>query len=166
MDHPNFPVHLSVMGAKMTFRDLVEGEVVEVDDGEGGKARVTNAAGNHPQGVYAFRVDHAGKTVVYATDTEHYEGRIDEKLVKLAHKADVLIYDSQYTPEEYLAKKGWGHSTFEEGIKLAKAAGAARYVLFHHDPGQPDAAVRAKEKRAQALFPNVVAAQEGLVIDV
>ena len=51
-------------------------------------------------------------------------------------------------------------------MKLAKAAGAARYVLFHHDPGQPDAAVRAKEQRALALFPNVVAAQEGLVIDV
>ncbi len=104
--------------------------------------------------------------MVYATDTEHYEGRIDEKLVKLAHKADVLIYDSQYTPEEYVAKKGWGHSTYEEGARLAKAAGAVKYVLFHHDPGQPDAAVREKEKRAAALFPNVVAAQEGLVVDV
>jgi phosphoribosyl 1,2-cyclic phosphodiesterase len=166
MDHPNFPVHLSAMGAKMTFRDLAEGEAVEIDDGEGGKARVTNAAGNHPQGVYAFRVDHRGKAIVFATDTEHYEGRIDEKLLKLSHKADVLIYDSQYTPEEYGAKKGWGHSTFEEGIRLAKAAGVARYVLFHHDPGQADAAVLDKEKRAAALFPNVVTAQEGLVIDV
>src|SRR5580704_11924482 len=163
MDHPNFPVHLGAMAAQMKFLDMVEGVPLDIDDGQGGTVRVTSAAGNHPQGVFAFRVEHAGKAVVYATDTEHYEGRIDEKLVKLAHKADVLIYDSQYTPEEYLAKKGWGHSTFEEGIKLAKAAGAARYVLFHHDPGQPDAAVRAKEKRAQALFPNVVAAQEGLV---
>jgi len=166
MDHPNFPVHLSAMGAKMTFRDLTEGEAVEIDDGEGHKARVMNAAGNHPQGVYAFRVDHRGKSIVFATDTEHYEGRIDEKLVKLANKADVLIYDSQYTPEEYAAKKGWGHSTYEEGVRLAKAAGASKYVLFHHDPGQGDAAVRDKEKRAAALFPDVVTAQEGLVIDV
>jgi phosphoribosyl 1,2-cyclic phosphodiesterase len=166
MDHPNFPVHLSAMAAKMIFRDLREGEAVDVDDGEGGKVRVTNASGNHPQGVYAFRVEHRGKCLVYATDTEHYEGRIDEKLLKLAHKADVFVYDSQYTPEEYGAKKGWGHSTFEEGARLAKAAGAKRYVLFHHDPGQSDAAVADKEKRAAVLFPDVVAAYEGLVLDV
>jgi phosphoribosyl 1,2-cyclic phosphodiesterase len=103
---------------------------------------------------------------VYATDTEHYEGRIDEKLATLAKGADIFIYDSQYTPEEYATKRGWGHSTFEEGVKLAQQAGAKRLVLFHHDPTQNDAAVREKEKRAKALFADVVAAYEGLVIDV
>lgn len=166
MDHPNFPVHLGVMGATMKFRDLPEGEAVEIDDGAGGKVRVTNARGNHPQGVYAFRVEHGGKAIVYATDTEHYEGRVDEKLAALAKDAAVLIYDSQYTPEEYAGKKGWGHSTFEEGAKLAKLAGADKLVLYHHDPMQNDAAVREKEKRARAVFPNVIAAHEGLVLDV
>src|SRR6516162_4767952 len=47
MDHPNFPVSLTVMAAKMTFRDLTEGENVEVDDGLGGKVSITNARGNH-----------------------------------------------------------------------------------------------------------------------
>jgi phosphoribosyl 1,2-cyclic phosphodiesterase len=173
MDHPNFPVHLGTMGAKMTFRDLSEGEPVEIDDGEGGKVRVTNARGNHPQGVFAYRVEHGGKAIVYATDTEHYEGRLDEKLVALARDVEVLIYDSQYTPEEYAgtagtggSKKGWGHSTFEEGAKIARLAGARHLVLFHHDPVQSDAAVREKEQRAKALFPEVVAAHEGLVLDV
>jgi phosphoribosyl 1,2-cyclic phosphodiesterase len=166
MDHPNFPVHLTVMGAKMNFRDLAEGEQVTIDDGMGGVAKVTPASGNHPQGVYAFRLEHAGKVVVYATDTEHYEGRIDDKLVKLGRGADVFIYDSQYTPEEYGSKKGWGHSTYEEGVKLAKEAGVRKLVLFHHDPMQNDAAVREKEKRAAALFQNVTAAHEGMVIDV
>ncbi len=173
MDHPNFPVHLTAMGAKMIFRDLREGEVVEVDDGGDSPARITNASGNHPQGVYAFRVDHAGKVFVYATDTEHYEGRLDDRLVGLARSADLFVYDSQYTPEEYAGtagtggpKKGWGHSTFEEGVRLAKTAGAKRLVLFHHDPIQSDAAVREKEKRAQALFPNVIAAHEGLIIEI
>ncbi len=166
MDHPNFPVHLSVMGATMKFRDLAEGEEVKIDDGHGGFAKVTTASGNHPQGVYAFRLEHEGRVVVFATDTEHYEGRIDDKLVKLARNADLLIYDSQYTPEEYASKKGWGHSTFEEGVKLAKAAGARKLVLFHHDPGQNDGAVREKEKRAAALFEKVTAAHEGMVLDV
>src|SRR5262249_6668102 len=153
MDHPNFPVSLTVMAAKMTFRDLNEGEVVEVDDGAGGKVLVTNARGNHPQGVYAFRVEHQGKSFVFATDTEHYEGRMDDKLLALAKGCDVFVYDAQYTPEEYGAKKGWGHSTFEEGAKIAKAAGSRKLVLFHHDPTQSDAAVREKEERARKLFP-------------
>ncbi len=166
MDHPNFPVDLGAMGAHMTFRDLPEGETIELADGLGSSVRVTNARGNHPQGVFAFRVEHAGKAVVYATDTEHYEGHLDENLVRLARGADLFIYDAQYTPEEYGARRGWGHSTFEEGVKLAKQAGVKRLVLFHHDPTQNDAAVREKEKRARALFADVVAAQEGLTIDV
>jgi phosphoribosyl 1,2-cyclic phosphodiesterase len=173
MDHPNFPVSLTVMAAKMTFRDLHEGEVVDVDDGEGGRAAITNARGNHPQGVYAFRLEHAGRVFVYATDTEHYDGRMDDALLRLARGADVLVYDAQYTPEEYAGtagtggpKKGWGHSTYEEGAKIAKAAGARQLVLFHHDPVQNDDAVREKERRAKELFPNTIAAQEGLSIDV
>ena len=101
------------------------------------------------------------------------QGRLDEKLVNLARGADVLVYDAQYTPEEYVGKggiggpkKGWGHSTFEEGVRLAKTAGAKKLVLFHHDPMQTDAAVREKEQRAKAIFPNVIAAHEGLVLDV
>jgi phosphoribosyl 1,2-cyclic phosphodiesterase len=169
MDHPNFPVHLSAMGATMTFRDLVEGEVVEIDNGTWEPVRVTSASGNHPQGVLAFRVECAGKAAVYATDTEHYDGKVDENLVRLAEGADVLIYDSQYMPEEYAgtaagvaSKRGWGHSTFEEGAKIARIAGASRLVLFHHDPGHDDAFVHEKEVRAQALFPGTVAAREGM----
>src|SRR5579859_6837659 len=173
MDHPNFPVHLTVMGAKMNFRDLREAETVEVADGEGGVVRVKNASGNHPQGVYAFRVEHSGKVFVYATDTEHYEGRIDDKLLALARDADLFVYDSQYTPEEYAgtggiggSKKGWGHSTFVEGVRLAEKAGVRKLVLFHHDPTQNDAAVREKERRAKALFPDVIAAHEGLSLEI
>ena len=173
MDHPNFPVHLTAMGAKMVFRDLGEGESVDIEDGVGGAARVTTASGNHPQGVFAFRVEHGGRAMVYATDTEHCEGRIDEKLVHLARGAEVLVYDAQYTPEEYSGtagtggpKKGWGHSTFEEGARIARTAGVRRLVLFHHDPIQSDAAVREKEKRARAVFDDVTAAREGMTIEL
>ena len=74
-------------------------------------------------------------------------------------------------PEEYDGRKdgrsriGWGHSTYEEGAKIAIAAGVKRYVLFHHDPEQDDAAVRDKERRAQALFPESICAYEGLVLE-
>jgi|HubBroStandDraft_2_1064218.scaffolds.fasta_scaffold22614_2 phosphoribosyl 1,2-cyclic phosphodiesterase len=172
MDHPSFPVHLTDMGAKMTFNDLFEDQDLELDTGGGAKAKISTGRGNHPNGVWAYRVDHEGHSVVYATDTEHY-AVVDPRLVKLAKDTDVLIYDSQYTPEEYAgtagtggSKVGWGHSTFEAAAVLAKVAGAKKLVLFHHDPMQSDDAVREKEKRAKAAFPNAIAAFEGLTIEL
>jgi ribonuclease BN (tRNA processing enzyme) len=109
---------------------------------------------------------------MYATDTEHY-AVVDPRLSKLAAGVDLLIYDSQYTPEEYSgtagsggSKVGWGHSTFDEAVKLAKAAAAKRLILYHHDPMQNDAAVAEKERRARELFPNCEAAREGLKIEL
>ncbi|MCL2725826.1 MAG: MBL fold metallo-hydrolase [Polyangiaceae bacterium] len=172
MDHPNFPVHLGDMGAEMVFHDIVENRPVEIDGGDGSKIVVTAAPGNHPNGVWAYRVDHHGKSVVYATDTEHY-AVIDPRLVKLATDVDVLIYDAQYTPEEYAGtagtggpKVGWGHSTFDEAAKLANAAGVKHLVLYHHDPMQNDAAVREKERRARTLFASCEAAREGRSIEL
>ncbi len=170
MDHPSFPVHLTDMAAAMTFNDLVEDEALEIPTGDG-VAHIRTAPGNHPNGVWAYRVDYQGRSVMYATDTEHYDV-IDQRLATLAQGVDVLIYDSQYTPEEYSgshgksSKVGWGHSTFEEAVKLAKASNAKRLVLFHHDPTQNDDSVDAKEARAKALFPNAEAAREGLTIQL
>ncbi len=167
MEMPNFPVHLNTLPARLIFHDLREGEVVEIGDG----VRVTNAAGNHPGGVFAYRVDYKNRSVVYATDTEHYSIP-DPKLVALSKNADVLIYDTMYTPEEYAGqagsgpKTGWGHSHFEAGVEMVKAAGVRRYVLFHHDPVQSDAMVREKERRARELFPESMAAYEGLTLDL
>jgi len=164
MDYPSFPVQLGQMGGEMTFRDLREGQTVRLDDGEGHELVVRTTRGNHPNGVWVYRLDHRGKSAVYATDTEHY-AVVDPKLAALSQKSDLLIYDSQYTPEEYAAKTGWGHSTFEEGVRLARAAAVKKLVLFHHDPNQSDAAVREKERRAKELFEHSLAAYEGLVLD-
>jgi phosphoribosyl 1,2-cyclic phosphodiesterase len=167
MQFPNFPVKLRELASTLVFHDVAESaEVVVADD-----VRVRAAAGNHPGGVLAYRVECGGRAVVYATDTEHFEGRMDERLLDLARGADVLIYDSQYTPEEYVGERGmpkvgWGHSTFVEGAKLAQAAEVGQYVLFHHDPDQDDAAVREKEQRARELFPRSLAAYEGLELRV
>jgi len=164
MDYPSFPVHLSQMGAAMTFRDLREGQIVRLDDGEGSELTVRLTRGNHPNGVSIYRVDHRGKSMVYATDTEHY-AVVDPRLVAISQNSDVLVYDSQYTPEEYAQRLGWGHSTFEEGVKIARAAGVKKLVLYHHDPNQTDAMVRDKERRARELFESSLAAYEGLILE-
>jgi phosphoribosyl 1,2-cyclic phosphodiesterase len=167
MNYPSFPVRLKDMGAEITFHDLREGEVIELPGG----GRLTNARLNHPSGALGFRIEHGGRAVVYATDTEHYS-ITDPKLARLARAADVLIYDATYTPDEYagkvdgVPKTGWGHSTNEEGARIAKELGVKQLVLFHHDPVQSDEAVAEKERRARALFAETVAAREGLVIEL
>lgn len=160
MRAPVFPVGLDEVGAAITTKEVRPADVFEV-----GEAVVRVARGNHPGGVLAYRIEHAGRSVVYATDTEHY-ACVDPALRALAEGADVLIYDSQYLPDEYASKLGWGHSTYEQGVELARAAGVATYVLFHHDPSRSDADVAAMEARAREGFSGAVAAREGLVLPV
>ena len=167
METPNFPVHLRDLPAKLAFNDVHEGVPVEIAPG----VKVTAAEGFHPGGVFAYRVDYEGKSIVYATDTEHRGPAPDPKLVALGKNADVFIFDTMYTPEEYegkngMSKVGWGHSHIDAGCALVNAAGVKKYVLFHHDPGQSDAAVREKERRAKLLHADSICAYEGLVIDL
>lgn len=166
MNYPNFPVRLNEMGAQIHFHDLHEGEAVACGD-----AVISNTQLNHPGGVFAYRVDFGGHAVVVATDTEHYSC-LDTKLLNLSEGADLLIYDAMYTPEEYegirdaQSRTGWGHSTFVEGVRIAKAAHVRKLVLFHHEPDHDDAAIRAIETRARQQFPDVSAAYEGLEIQL
>src|SRR5262249_48039763 len=106
-----------------------------------------------------------GHAVVYATDTEHY-ACLDPTLLALAKGADVFIYDSQYTEEEYAKKVGWGHSTYVRGCEIARAAGVGQFVLFHHDPSRTDAMIERLEEGARRLFHDSVAAREGMTIEL
>ena len=156
MRAPVFPVRLDETAARITTREVAPAEVFEV-----GEAVVRVARGNHPGGVLAYRVEHEGRSVVYATDTEHY-ACVDPALRALAEGADVLIYDAQYLPEEYPGKLGWGHSTYAHGVELARSAGVSRLVLFHHDPSRTDEGVSAIEARTRESLPGAIAAREGL----
>lgn len=163
MSAPIFPVDLNAVPCDLTF-----GEVEVFQRFEVGEALITAAPANHPDSAYSYRIDCDGASVVYATDTEHFAD-VDRNLVRLAEGADLLIYDSQYLPEEYAGKTGmsrvgWGHSTYEAAVRLALAAGVKRLVLFHHDPCRDDQGVRAIETRARALFPRTDAAREGLSV--
>lgn len=174
MSAPVFPVCLSDLASSLSFTDLSDGQrvVLPGGPGEGGAPEtvVSCARLNHPGGVLAYRVEHAGRAVVYATDTEHYSCP-DPKLVRLAQGADLLIYDAMYEDDEYAgrrgpARTGWGHSTWTEGVRIADAAGVGRLVLFHHDPGHDDACVRAIEAQAARARPGTCAAREGTTLEV
>jgi phosphoribosyl 1,2-cyclic phosphodiesterase len=136
MDNPMFPVPLEAMQAKLTFSDFIAGE--KLDIGTSSKTKVTTAPLNHPNGATGYRIEHDGRAMCLITDTEHKLDKPDENILKLIEGADLVIYDSTYTEEEFPTKIGWGHSTWNEGVKLCKMAGAKRLGIFHHDPEHDD----------------------------
>lgn len=165
MLHPNFPVPLQIMGADLKFCDVEVGETVRIDD-----IKVENALLNHPGEAIGYRVSWAGKTAAYITDTEHFPDRVDENVVWLSRNADVMIYDATYTDKEYYNEKsskvGWGHSTWQEAVKVARAADVKQLVIFHHDPLHNDAFMDEVAQNTAEQFPNSVVAREGMVIDL
>lgn len=159
---PYFPVDVSMMTAAREYREVAGGEKWEVHG-----TRVSAAWLNHPQGCLGYRFDTAGGSIVYATDNEPGVAECDQNLRQLAHGADVLIYDAQYSPEQLASdRKGWGHSSWLEGVKIAKEAKVRNLILFHHDPDSPDKTVDGFLSAARQEFPPTWAATEGMTVSM
>lgn len=166
MFHPNFPVPLRVMGAKLQFFDVQVPDVIAI----GNDVYVETGNLNHPGEATGYRVCWGDRSAVYATDTEHFADGIDQDLVHLARNADVLIIDCTYTDAEYWSptspKIGWGHSTWQEAVKVAESAGVKTLVLFHHDPLHSDDQLDEIARQAQARFAGAVVAREGMELHI
>src|ERR1017187_3052580 len=120
---------------------------------------------NHPQGCMGFRVETKQGVLVYATDNEPGDPNFDKAVRKLAEGADILIYDAQYLPEEYAARRrGWGHSHWREAVNVVMESGAKELILYHHDPDHTDAIVDKVAADARNYYPKVRAAAEGMEI--
>ncbi|MEX2618451.1 MAG: MBL fold metallo-hydrolase [Alphaproteobacteria bacterium] len=157
---PLFPVPPDIFQAGVTYNDFECGAVLTPGDG------VTIRTGplNHPNRATGYRIEFDGRAICYITDTEHFEGRIDDNIAALVRDADIMIYDATYTDEEYPRFKGFGHSTWQEGAKLADAARVKTLVIFHHDPNHNDDFMDEVARQADALRPGTVVAREGLTL--
>ncbi|MEP7352493.1 MAG: MBL fold metallo-hydrolase [Acidobacteriota bacterium] len=121
---------------------------------------------NHPQGACAYRVKSSTAAAIYAPDREHGDERLDRLFADQVRGVNALITDSQYTPDEYPAHQGWGHSTWLESVKLAREAGAKKLVLFHHDPARSDGALAEIQTAARREFAETFVAKEGWTLEV
>lgn len=184
---PNFPVSLDELASLKIVRNfgetdtLILGETqhdIDVrniyhDEIDASPERVhvrTYHSYAHPKnGVHIYRISWRNRSVVYATDTEGYI-ETDQRLVRFAQDADVLIHDAQYRMSDYSSsgrpKQGWGHSTPEMACEVARASNAKQLVLFHHEPNYDDAMIAEIEEQSRERFPNTCAAREGLEIHI
>ena len=133
---PFFPVDFKTLPSTIEFKKLpVEREVSIAG------FTVSAFEQNHPGKSYGFRVEQGGKAVVYATDCEHkkIDSQSLNKFSKMAHDADLLIFDAQYTLADHcMTKEDWGHSSNVVGVELCKLAGVKRVCVFHLDPSLDD----------------------------
>jgi phosphoribosyl 1,2-cyclic phosphodiesterase len=158
MSRPYFPVPFETLEARREFVDTRGGEI------RFGGLRIRSFPLNHPQGACGYRLEANGAVAVHVSDHEHGDERIDTGIREQAEGADVLIYDSQYTPEEYATKRGWGHGTYCEATRVARACGVRQLILFHHDPSHNDECLRSIVAAARQDFENTEAAREGWTI--
>jgi hypothetical protein len=148
------------MSARRNFTEVAGGDLFDIQG-----ARIRASWLNHPQGCLAFRFDTSAGSIVYATDNEPGDPKLDESLRRLAAGADIFINDAQFTPEQLATtRKGWGHSSWLEGVKIAAEAGVKNLVLFHHDPDSSDKNMDSILREARDKFSNVWAAAEGMVM--
>ncbi|HUI74304.1 MAG TPA: MBL fold metallo-hydrolase [Candidatus Acidoferrum sp.] len=162
MAQPYFPVDMSAMSAKRKFKEVESGDTFKI-----GENSVTALELNHPQGCLGYRIDTPAGTIVYATDNEPGDAKLDKNLRELAAGAEIFINDAQYTPEQLAStRKGWGHSSWLEGVKIAREVGAKTLVLFHHDPDSTDRMIDSLLRQAREEFDSVFAASEGMVISL
>ena len=154
---PLFPVTLD--GLRCTFRHhgFVAGQTLSFADG----ARVDTIPLNHPQGSVGYRFEHGGRRLCLISDIEHTEPWPDPDLARVVAGADLLVYDGMFTDGEYPTCRGWGHSTWQKGVELARAAGVKALAIIHLHPAHSDTALREIEADLKAEMPTAFIAREG-----
>ena len=160
MSPPLFPIAVEAFKAEVQFRDFRPGDTLDL----GGDIRARTGMLNHPGGAVGYRLDCGAKIIAYITDTEHRQGELDATVLSLIQNADLMIYDSTYTDAEYPSYVGWGHSTWQQAVRLAQAADVKKLAVFHHDPDHDDNFMRKVEAEAGKALSGAFVAREGLVL--
>jgi len=150
---PLWPCTIDDFPADVEFKKL--GKITEVGDVD-----VEYIWGSHPGESAIIKLKHNGKSIVYATDYEHSD-RIDKVLAEFAEDADILLYDGQYTSEEYEFCSGFGHSTPDAGLEIFRIAEAKRLIFIHHDPHHTDSFLDEEEMRMKGIDNRTSFAKQG-----
>src|SRR5690606_36538795 len=162
MAAPMFPVPPEIFAADTSYHDFRAGETLQPRP----DVTLKTAPLNHPNGATGYRIEFHGRSICYVTDVEQQGDTLDETVLALIDGTDLFIYDSTYTEEEYARYQGWGHTTWQHGVKLAEAAKVGRYVVFHHDPSHDDRFMDHVAAAVSAKRPGSVVAREGQVLHV
>jgi len=153
---PIWPLNLDKLEAELSVLPLPERFEI-------GAVRVETMPGSHPGGAVVYKLSCGDRSLVYATDYEH-SAESDKALADFSRNADLLLYDAQFAADEYMRKRGFGHSTAEKGLEIMERAGVRRLLLIHHDPHSTDQVLL--EREAKLPTERASYAREGEVISL
>ncbi len=163
VSEPYLPFGYGELEADLITKEIRNNETFVI----GEHTLVTARSGFHPGGVFMYRIEHHGHSVVYASDVGHPIGSFDKQLIDLAKNCDVLIHDAQFSDKEKMLHPDWGHSTWKEAAAVGKEANAKALILFHHNAwAKDDFLFNVVEKEAQEINPHAVLGYEGLEISI
>tara|TARA_B100000700_G_C15002337_1_gene836898 strand:- start:30 stop:857 length:828 start_codon:yes stop_codon:yes gene_type:complete len=161
LDTRFWPVTLDMFAAKITYNDIEPGRIT-LKNG----ISIESNLHPHPNGALGYRIELKDKVVTYVTDIEHPIGKALDEVSKLSRESDVLIHEAHFTPQDLPKFIGWGHSSWEEAVDIAKSSNSKQLILFHHSPTYSDDIVNNFTKDAKKVFNNVIAAKQGLEITI
>ncbi len=161
MKEPYFPIAPSVFTAELKYNDFKPGDDLDMGDG----ITIKTLGLNHPGGSVGFRISFGGKSVCYLTDVEYLEENASQ-MTEFIKDADILIFDSTFDDAEFAQYKGFGHSTWQQGAKLAEAANIGQFIAFHHQPGNDDATLDQIAARLEKQWSGGIIAREGMKLDL
>jgi len=164
---PLFPVRIGDIESDLVLHDISPGSW------HAGEFEIRAESVIHPGPTVGYRITDGSACVAYLPDHEPALGGTSWTPAwtsghALAADADLLIHDSQYTPDEYAERIGWGHSSVDDAVAFAEAARVRRVVLFHHDPDHDDTAVdrMLQAARRASRSVEVVSASEGSTFEL
>jgi phosphoribosyl 1,2-cyclic phosphodiesterase len=160
IEPPLFPIPIDHFAAKVEYKVFEVDKVINPYE----DVVMTSCHLNHPDGACGYRIDYGGYSACYITDTEHKIGEPDQNILNMIKGTDLLIYDGMYNDKIFPRKIGWGHSTWEEAVRLAKAANVKRLAIFHHDPCHNDQALQRREDHLKEVFPSGFFSKDGQVV--
>ncbi|MGF1498730.1 MAG: MBL fold metallo-hydrolase [Elainellaceae cyanobacterium] len=170
MLRPNFPVPLQKMKSQLHFHNIDPGAVIQINDDDVDDVVVETVALSRSTGALGYRVSYGGRSVVYATDTEHQPTALNEGLLYLAHQADLLILDTVYADHIYYDPSATeltrSPQTWKASLNSALSTAAKRIIMFRHAPSHEDDFLAAMEIELQSIYPHVQMAREGMVVSL
>lgn len=160
MKDPHFPVNFEDLRCDIQFIETKEDMEIQISK----NIIVKTFLNNHPNGGISYALYIEDKKISYVTDTEIIDENFDY-FVSNVKNSDMIIFDSNFIESEYEKFKGWGHSTWEMGIKLKEVSNSKRIYMTHHKAERSDQELGEIEKNF-SKEEGVFAAREGMVVNI
>ncbi len=159
---PSFPITINEFNANIKYENFNVGESFLLKE----NIEIKTFSLNHPDGAVGYRVENNGKIFCYITDHEHKVNRRDQALVNFIKNCDLLIYDCTYSDEDFNRYVGWGHSTWQEGVRISKYSNAKKFFIYHHNPDNKDKDMKKIDKQSKKMGNNIIVAKEGMCVKI